>query len=242
MRTRRGVVRERGEGGAMRAIRRAGGVVALTVAGFVAAGGAHAQDLAQYDYENLSFRGMSLEAGYLWSDKVENTEIYGIEFDLGFLGPGFRLTSGVSYWESNMKASELDRFGVRLTNLIQEQGGTVPPGGFDLGSVTREDVAVTLDGHYVWAIPAKFFFYTGLGVSGHFLNGSGPGIDDTFVEDLLDSVSAGVNLHAGLEYALFDRFRLTGSSKVEVLGDLRYFELRFGGSFLWGTLVSGEVR
>lgn len=213
--------------------------LATTLMGSESAAG---QELAEYDYENLSFRGVMVEGGYMWADNVENTEVFAMKFDLGFLGPGFRLVSGVSYWDSEVAAQEVDRFESQLTDLFVEQGGTPPPGGVDLGQVDRADVAISLDGHYVWAIPARFFFYTGLGVSAHFLSGSGPAVDGTFVDDLLDSVSAGVNLHAGLEYPLWDRFRLYGSSKVEVLGDLRFFETRFGGSVIFGGLVSGEGR
>jgi hypothetical protein len=200
------------------------------------------QELADYDYENLSFRGIMVEGGYLWADNVEDTEVFGLKFDLGFLGPGFRLVPGVSYWDSRMDQDELARWESRLTSLISSQGGAVPPGGFDLGVVERKDVSLSLDGQYLWAIPAKFFFYTGLGFSAHLLNGSGPAVDDTFVEDLLDSVAAGINLNAGIEYAVVDRFRLYGGSKVEVLGDLRYLEVRLGGSFIFGSLVSGESR
>ena len=88
----------------------------------------------------------------------------------------------------------------------------------------------------------NLFFSTGVGLSVHFLNGSGPGIDGTFVEDLLDSVSAGFNLHAGLEYPISDRVRINGRSKIEVLGDLNYVEFGGGMTFLWGSLVQGEDR
>ena len=203
---------------------------------------ARAQDLADYDYENLSFRGISFDAGYLYADNVENTGTLGVRFDLGFLGPGFRLMPGVTYWASPMARSEVDQFQDRLGMLSQTQGGTVPPGGFDLGVIERSDIVVSLDGHYVWAVPLNLFFSTGVGLSAHFLNGSGPAIDDTFVEDLLDSVSAGFNLHAGLEYPIGDRVRIHGGSKVEVLGDLNYVELRGGLTFLWGGLVQGEDR
>jgi hypothetical protein len=218
------------------------GMAAAIAASAGVAEHASAQDLSEYDYENLSLRGIMVEAGYMWADNVEDTEVFGVKFDLGFLGPGFRLTSGVSFWDSQMAAGEVDRFERQLDALIRAQGGAAPIGGFDLGRVDREDVSVSLDGSYVWAIPAKLFFNTGLGVSAHFLNGSGPGVDGTFVEDLLDSVSAGINLHAGLEYPVVDRFRLYGSSKVEVLGDLKFFELRFGASWIFGGLVSGEAR
>jgi len=203
---------------------------------------AGAQDLADYDYENLSFRGIGFDIGYLYADKVEDTRTLGVRFDLGFLGPGFRLTPGVTYWESTLAQSEVIEFEARLDELTVEQGGTVPPGGFDLGVIDRSDVVVSLDGEYVWAVPLKLFFSAGAGLSAHFLNGSGPLIDDTFIEDLLDSVSAGFNLHAGLEFPITNRVRLSAGSKLEVLGDLNYVEFRGGLSFIWGALVQEEAR
>ncbi len=221
-------------------------VVAATVAGVVVTWAqphqAGAQNLADYDYENLSFRGISFDVGYLYADNVEDTRTLGVRFDLGFLGPGFRLMPGVTYWESTLADTEVDQFETRLGTLTTDQGGTVPPGGFDLGVINRSDVVVSMDGHYVWAVPLNLFFLAGVGVSAHFLNGSGPGIDETFVEDLLDSVAAGFNLHAGLEYPITDRVRIYGGSKVEILGDLNYVEFRGGLAFIWGGLEQGEDR
>jgi len=213
-------------------------VVGMSVAPFEA----RAQELADYDYENISFRGVSFEVGYLYADNVENTETLGVLFDLGFLGPGFRLMPGVTYWESTMARTEVNQFEARLGTLNQTQGGTVPPGGFDLDVIDRSDIVVSLDGHYLWAVPLNLFFSAGVGLSVHFLNGSGPTIDDTFVEDLLDAASAGFNLHAGLEYPIMDRIRIYGGSKIEILGDLNYFEFRGGLTFIWGGLVPGEAR
>ncbi len=231
---------------AMRTVRRLRTLMATTLAGVlvtsVAPFAARGQELADYDYENLSLRGISFDVGYLYADNVEDTRTLGVQFDLGFLGPGFRLMSGVKYWESEMAGPEVDQFETRLGRLTEDQGGTTPPGGFDLGAINRSDVVVGLDGHYLWAMPLNLFFSAGVGLSAHFLNGSGPAIDDTFVEDLLDSVSAGFNLHAGLEYPLADRIRIHGGSKVEVLGDLNYIEFRGGLTFIWGGLATGEDR
>ena len=221
-------------------------VIAATVAGVVFTSvlphGVRAQDLADYDYENLSFRGISFDVGNLYADNVDDTRTLGVRFDLGFLGPGFRLMPGVTYWESTLADPEVDQFETRLGTLTTDQGGTVPPGGFDLGDIDRSDIVMSLDGHYLWAAPLNLFFSTGVGLSAHFLNGSGPGIDGTFVEDLLDSVSAGFNLHAGLEYPITDRMRIYGGSKVEILGDLNYVEFRGGLTFIWGRLVQEEAR
>jgi len=230
----------------MRCVNRMRIVIAATVAGVVVTSvlphGARAQDLADYDYENLSFRGISFDVGNLYADNVEDTRTLGVRLDLGFLGPGFRLMPGVTYWESTLADPEVDQFETRLGTLTTDQGGTVPPGGFDLGDIHRSDIVMSLDGHYLWAAPLNLFFSTGVGLSAHFLNGSGPGIDGTFVEDLLDSVSAGFNLHAGLEYPITDRMRIYGGSKVEILGDLNYVEFRGGLTFIWGRLVQEEAR
>ena len=229
--------------GAMRAMRT---VTAATVAGVVATSvapcEARAQDLADYDYENLSFRGISFDVGYLYADNVEDTRTLGVRFDLGFLGPGFRIMPGVTYWESTLARIEVERFEARLGTLTANQGGTIPAGGFNLGDIDRKDIVLGLDGHYVWAVPLNLFFSTGVGLSAHFLNGSGPAVDDTFFEDLLESVSAGFNLHAALEFSIADRIRIHGGSKVEILGDLNYVEFRGGLSFLWGGLAQEEDR
>ena len=220
--------------------------IAATLAGVVVTSVApcetRAQELADYDYENLSFRGISFDVGYLYADNVDDTRTLGVRFDLGFLGPGFRIMPGVTYWESTLAQTEVGQFQTRLGTLTADQGGTVPAGGFDLGDIDRKDIVVSLDGHYVWAVPLNLFFSTGVGLSVHFLNGSGPSIDGTFVEDLLDSVSAGFNLHAALEYPIADRIRIHGGSKVEILGDLNYVEFRGGLTFIWGGLVQGEDR
>ena len=163
-------------------------VIAMTVAGMLVTSAVpregQAQELADYDYENLSFRGMSFDVGYLYADNVEDTRTVGVRFDLGFLGPGFRLMPGVTYWKSTLDRTQVDEFETRLGELTEDQGGTVPPDGFDLGVIDRSDVVLSMDGHYVWAVPLNLFFSAGVGLSVHFLNGSGPLIDDTFIEDL----------------------------------------------------------
>jgi opacity protein-like surface antigen len=84
--------------------------------------------------------------------------------------------------------------------------------------------------------------FAGAGASAHLLNGDGAAINGTFVEDLLDSVTAGFNLHAGLEYPVTDRFRVYGQGRYEVLGDLQYVQVRTGLQFMIGGPAPGEER
>jgi hypothetical protein len=131
----------------------------------------------------------------------------------------------------------------KVDELILDQ---VEPGpgwtGTDLGGIDWSDLVLSLDAHLVWAIPFDLLSFAGAGISAHIMNGEGTVISGTFVEDLLDTVSPGFNLHAGLEYPLSNRLRMYGEGRYEILEDLRYPELRFGGQIMVGPSVPGETR
>ena len=75
-----------------------------------------AQDLADYDYENLAFRGIGLDYGYIWPTKVAATPLFSVRLDLGYLGPAVA-ASTISYWSSEFKRSELARLANKLEQL-----------------------------------------------------------------------------------------------------------------------------
>jgi hypothetical protein len=198
-----------------------------------------AQGLAEFDYENLSFRGIGFESGYIIPTRVDGTSSFGVRFDLGYLGPGVRIVPGVTYWSSFLTREEVGRFERKLEELIEREAGVEVP--VDLGRISWSDVVLSLDSHLVLAFPGGVLSYTGFGVSAHIMNGHGASIEGTFVEDLLDSVTAGVNVHTGIEYA-FSRARIYGVGRYEVLSNLRYGEIRLGAALMFGPAVPGEVR
>jgi hypothetical protein len=202
---------------------------------------ASAQDLADFDYENLSFRGVGLEWGYLVASRVDATQSLGLRMDLGYLGPGVRILPGFSYWSSTFKDSEVRELEDRVASLVADQVGGPPP-PVDLGVIDWSDIVLSLDAQVVWRVPFDALTFAGLGGSVHLLDGDGNAINGTFVEDLLDSVTAGVNVHAGVEYPVARRLRLSGQGRYEVLGDLQYFEFRLGGHIMTGDPAPGEVR
>ncbi|HSG06790.1 MAG TPA: hypothetical protein VLA36_00430 [Longimicrobiales bacterium] len=206
-----------------------------------AAAGASGQDLADFDYENLSFRGFGAEWGYIWPDRIEPTQSFGVRMDLGYLGPGLRIVPSIHYWSSTFKASEVRELEDRVRSLIVSQTDEPAP-SVDLGIVDWSDLVLAVDAQVVWNVPYDVLTFAGLGAGAHMLNGAGPAIDGTFIEDLLDSVSAGFNVHAGVEVPVVRQFRLNGQLRYEVLGDLRYAQLRFGGQFMIGSPAPGEER
>lgn len=208
----------------------------------VATGSLKSQELADYDYEKLAFRGISVEYGNILFKTYEETEVYSVKLDLGFLGPGVRMATRASYWSSEMVPEELVSFESSLNTMILAQGGVLPGNGLEIGSIKRDDMSVSVEADYVWRIPLGMLLSTGLGASAHLVNGTTQIPDDTFLNGLLDSFTAGFNVHSGLEYLVTDRIRLYGDSRIGLAGNVRFFQFGGGLTILWGELLSGESR
>jgi len=217
------------------------GTLGVSMAAALLAAPARAQDLADFDYENLRFRGFAPEWGYLWPTRVEPAQSWGVRLDLGYLGPGLRIVPSVTYWKSTFRTAEVRELEERVASLISTQTDEPPP-TVDLGVIDWSDVALAVDAQLVWRVPYGVLTFAGLGAAAHMLDGSGTAVDDTFVEDLLDSVTAGFNVHAGVEYPVARSFRLYGQARWEVMGDLRYSQIRLGGQIMIGASAPGEER
>lgn len=188
-----------------------------------AAAPAPAQTLADYDYENLALRGIGLDVGYLWSDKIRDTERFGIRLDLGYVGPGLRIVPSFSYWSSEFTRAELDQLALRIN---QSTGGFIQ--GSDLEPIKWSDLSLSLDGQFVWNTPLQVLTFIGVGGGLHALNGSGGAVDDTFVEDLLDSITAGVSALAGLELQPVSRIRVYAEGRYTALNSIQYLSAKGG--------------
>lgn len=164
-------------------------------------GALQAQDIADYDYENLRLAGIGVDFGVILPTRVDPTLSLGIRADLGFLGPGVRIMPGIQYWSSTLRDDELQ--GARLSDLI-----------------------LNVDGHYVWADRVGDP-YVGAGLALHFLNGSGAGISQV-TEDLLDTVSPGVNLLAGAAMPLGPQIRVFAEARGVLATEIQYAALSVG--------------
>lgn len=213
----------------------------LACAALARPGGAAGQELADLDYEHLAFRGVGFDWGYMWPTTVERTGSFGLRFDLGYAGPGLRIMPNINYWSAPLDGQKITQLEERLATLVSGQVGGAPP-VVDLGRIERSDIAVGVDGHIVWSIPFDILTYGGLGVAAHILNGDGASINGTLLEDLLDEVTAGLNLHVGMEYPVTDRFRLYSQARYEVIPDIQYFQIRFGWQIMTGENAPGEVE
>lgn len=204
----------------------------LAALSWLPANRATAQDLADYDYENLSFSGVGLSVGAVYPNKLERTVSYNVRVDMGFLGPRFRLVPHVSYWRSDFSRDELSDLELRLRDLIRRnQPGPAPE--VDLGAVAWSDLAIAADGEYVALLGTHVESFAGTGVAIHVMRGSGDAIRDTFVEDLLNRLTPGLNVHAGLA-GLFAGLRVSLEARWEIMDDLSYFDFRAGLAYAFG--------
>lgn len=205
-------------------------VIPLLVA--TATSSAAGQGLADYDYENLSFRGFGVDLGLMWPTKVDNTAMYTLRIDLGYLGPGIRLMPSLGYWSSSLERSEVDRLATRLEQIRPIADAGIEIDADDLGEIEWSDLALNLDVHAVWTTALGVYTYAGLGLGVHIMNGRGAAIDDTFVEDLLDSTNASVAAMAGLEYDVTQALRLYGEGRYVLASEFRYPAIRVGLAFM----------
>jgi hypothetical protein len=208
----------------------AGAILLLPVA-------AAAQDLADYDYENLSFTGVGLHVTQLFPSRMEPAPSLSLRADLGLLGPNVRIAPGITYWASRLRASEVRRMEERIEALCNRAGSPCP--GIDLGEIRVSDLALEVDAHYLWTTDFNVEPYAGVGASLHLMNGRGEFIEDTFIEDLLDAITPGLNLMGGVEIPLTTGFRLVAEGRGVITGNVRYLGLGIGGTF---TFPGGAPR
>lgn len=192
-------------------------------------GAARAQDMADYDYENLVLSGVGAHVSQIFPSRSEPTLGLNVRVDLGLLGPNVRITPGLTFWSTRLRDSEVERMEERIEAAC-DRGG-VPCPGVDLGDVEISDFSIDVDGHFLWATDYAVEPYAGVGVSLHLLNGRGDFIEDTFVEELLDAIAPGFNVVGGLEFPVTENLRVLGEARGVLTGNIRYISLGVGGAW-----------
>ena len=190
---------------------------------------AAAQDMADYDYENLVLTGVGVHLAQVFPSRAEPTLSLNVRADLGLLGPNVRITPGLTYWASEMRNSEVEEIEQRIEAAC-DQGG-VPCPGIELGEIEISDLILDVDAHYLWTTDYFVEPYAGVGISLHLLNGSGDFVEDTFVEDLLDAIAPGLNLVGGLEFPIAGNLRVLGEARGVLTGTTRFISVGVGGAW-----------
>lgn len=211
-------------------------IVALgVVLSGAAAGTAGAQGLADYDYEDLEFRGIGAEVGRIWPSQVEPTTSFGLRLDLGLIGPHVRIMPTARFWSSTLRAEELDNLANQIILVCERQPNAVCPETLDLGEIRLSDLEVATDAHFLFFPESMVSPYAGLTLGLHLLNGRGDFIDGTFVEDLLDAVAPGLGSVTGITVGLGRTLQVGVEARYMLASDVRYGSVGISGSWLLPT-------
>ncbi len=196
---------------------------ALVVGTLLGAGDAAAQNLEEYDYENLGLRALGVDVVWANAKDAKGAIGFGVRADLGFLGPYVRVVPRFAFWKADIEDESVARFERNLEALCD------PPGcSIDLGEMQRDYYIVGFD--LQWTLADRTLApYLGAGADLYILNDSGPAIKDTFLDDVV--VTAGLSGVAGLQFDTGKHLRLyadvrgtlvTSASNVAVYAGVAY--------------------
>ena len=196
---------------------------ALVVGTLVGAGDAAAQNLEDYDYENLGLRALGVDVVWANAKDAKGAVGFGVRADLGFLGPYVRVVPRFAFWKADIEDESVARFERNLEALCN------PPGcSIDLGEMRRDYYIVGFD--LQWTLANRTLApYLGAGADLYILNDSGPAIKGTFLDDVV--VTAGLSGVAGLQFDTGKHLRMyadvrgtlvTSASNVAVYAGIAY--------------------
>jgi hypothetical protein len=196
-----------------------------------ALGGASLQGqgvLQEFSYDELRPTALQVDVGVLAASRLRSTVTGGIRLDYGRIAPRVRLLLGLSYYRSFFDNAEIAEFEERIRELVDD-----PDGNFtvDVGEIRWADLTGDLDLQYVLPQGGAVTAYFGLGLSLHVRNGTGSAIEETFLEDALDDVAAGLNATIGLELAAGPRWRFTVDARGVILSNHATASLRGGVAY-----------
>ena len=193
--------------------RRGGHRVLLVLGLLLLVGGARleAQTLEDYDYSNLGFRALGVEARWVDASQNESTIGVGIRVDLGFLGPYIRVVPRAGWWSAAVNdesVSELERQLEEVSNL--------PAGSINLGSLERTAWNLGLD--LQWTLQdAVLAPYLGVGGDLYLLDDEGDAIDGTFLDSAV--ITAGLSGVVGAEFNFLAHWRIYSELRGTLVTD-----------------------
>jgi hypothetical protein len=200
--------------------------------------GAEAQTfLEQFSYDGLAFKGVGVEVGPVWSDRLTRELSLGFRVDYGNIAPRVRLLFGGSYFRGQLNESETAKFEQGIRRAISDPTGDVV---VDVGQIVWTNIEVNMDMQYMIPAGASYLFYGGAGLGVHVRNGSGDVIDGSFVEDALDTIVAGATVSAGFEWAVLRHLSFTMDLRGVMTSELRLVSARTGMMVRFARAAGGN--
>jgi len=193
--------------------------------------------LSKFSYDNLKPSALQLDLGPVGGNNIRGTLTGGLRLDYGFIAPHVRVLLGVSFFKADFSSAARARFEQRLRSVV------IDPSADDtirLGRISWSDVTGDVDLQYVLPQGRAVTTYLGIGLGAHIRHGSGPAINGTFVQDALNSITAGLNGTIGAEVGA-KRWRFTLEARGVLSSGLSTASLRSGVMYRWAG-TAGKAR
>jgi hypothetical protein len=190
----------------------------------------HAQE---YGLRSLAFQGARGSVYQVVPARSESTVGVQLAAHLGNLAPRVRLVPSVTVWATDFREQEINQIRLRVEAECEAAGTPCPDLTF--GGVQLSDFSLDIDAHYLFRGPFNTRPYAGAGAGLHLVNGGGELIDNTFVEEILDAITPGINSVAGIEVPLFRGLRLHGEVRGVLAGGANWIGAGIGGSLILPT-------
>jgi len=187
--------------------------------------------LSQFSYDNLKPSALQVDLGPVGGNNIRGTLTGGLRLDYGFIAPHVRVLLGLSYYKADFSSAARVRFEQRLDSVVNP----TRPDTINLGRITWSDVTGDVDLQYVLPQGRSVTTYLGIGLGAHIRHGSGPAINGTFVQDALNSVTAGLNGTIGTEVGA-QRWRFTLEARGVLSSGVSTASLRSGVMYRWAGM------
>ena len=184
---------------------------------------------SQFSYDNLKPSALQLDLGPVGGNNIRGTLTGGLRLDYGRIAPHVRVLLGLSYYKADFSAAARARFAQRLDSIVNPSTRDT----IDLGRITWSDVTGDVDLQYVVQGRAVTT-YLGIGLGAHVRHGSGPFINGTFVQDALNSITAGLNGTIATEVGA-KRWRFIVEARGVLSSGVSTVALRSGVTYRWAA-------
>jgi hypothetical protein len=202
-----------------------GALLALLVLVAAPGRGAAQGVLDEFSYDGLYFAGIGLDAGPLFSNRLEGAVSGALRLDAGFFAPRVRPLISLTFFRSEYDSTEIAELEARLRDVVDD-----PTNDFtiDAGDVSLSTLSLDVDLQWVPVQRGPLRPYLGVGAGAHLRFVEGPAIEGTFIEDALETIVAGLNASAGFEIALSPGLHATVEGRGILTSGLRAVSARAG--------------
>jgi hypothetical protein len=184
--------------------------------------------LSRFSYDNLKPSALQFDLGPVGGNNIRGTLTGGLRLDYGLIEPHVRVLLGLSYFKADFSSAARARFAQRLDSIVNPGR----PDTINLGPITWSDVTGDVDLQYVLPQGRSVTSYLGIGLGAHIRHGSGPAINGTFVQDALNSITAGLNGTIGTEVGA-KRWRFVVEARGVLSSGVSTASLRSGVTYRW---------